>query len=42
MWGVLATSNVQTAANDNLANKPYFWLSLFANLVYFLRDFCVF
>ena len=37
MWGLLATSYAPTIANDNLANKAYFCLGLFYNLVYLLR-----
>ena len=32
MWGFLAASHTPIAANENLENKPYFYLSLLANL----------
>ena len=32
MWGFLAASHAPIAANENLENKPYFYLSLLANL----------
>ena len=36
MWGFLATSHAPITANENLANKPYFW-ALSANLEDLLR-----
>ena len=32
MWDFKATSNAPTTAYENLTNKPYFCLSLLANL----------
>ena len=37
MWGLLATSNAPINSNENLSNKPYFGLSLLANLEYLLK-----
>ena len=37
MWGFKATPNAPTTANKNLTNKPYFCLSLLANLADILR-----
>ena len=32
MWGFLATSHAPITSNENLSNKPYFYLGLLANL----------
>ena len=37
MWGFLATSYDSITSDDNSANKPYFCLSLLANLADILR-----
>ena len=36
-WGFLETSHNTTTANENSANKPYFWGGLFANPADVLR-----
>ena len=37
MWGFLSTSHSPIAANENLANKPYFFRGVLSNLAGFLR-----
>ena len=39
MWKFLANSDSPTTANENLSNKPYFWLGLLSNPAYLLRTF---
>ena len=34
MWGYLANSHAQITASENIANSPYIFLVLFANLAY--------